>query len=78
MAAGCCGVKKQKLNAAVASVNSNRMMNGFSNAGKSPKAVAREPRVVSKEMCTYCFDVLHSYLHCEDAPKSPKFPNEKL
>ena len=34
-------------------------------------------RTATKEMCFYCFDVLHNELHHMGAP-DPKFTNESL
>lgn len=70
MAASCCGVKKQKLNNSMpssiccngSSVHPNGYKNGYS--------------VACVDMCIFCFDVLHSHLHCYEPPKTPSFTNE--
>ena len=36
------------------------------------------PRIVTSEMCCYCFDVLISYLTRSQAPRNPFFTNEEL
>ena len=36
------------------------------------------PRIVSKEMAFYCFDVLASHLHRIQEPPWPKFTNDPL
>lgn len=72
MAASCCGVKKQKLNNSMpssiccngSSVHPNGYKNGYS--------------VACVDMCIFCFDVLHSHLHCYEPPKTPSFTNEAL
>lgn len=72
MAASCCGVKKQKLNNSMpssiccngSSVHPNGYKNGYS--------------VACVDMCIFCFDVLHSHLHCYEPPKIPSFTNEAL
>lgn len=71
MAAGCCGgVKKQK----VASETANKSY----NSGYTSTRHGSKTRVVTRDMCVYCFDVLASYLQFEENPKPPKFANEKL
>jgi len=39
-------------------------------------SVRRNPRVICVDMVVFCFDVLYSYLHSADPPKSPKFTND--
>lgn len=68
MAASCCGVKKQKLNNSMpASCNGGPShLNGYKNGYT----------VASRQMCFYCFDVLHGHLHSYEPPKPPSFTNE--
>jgi len=62
MAAGCCGgAKKQKLNNCTSSL--------------APHAAPGHP-VIRPEMCFYCFDVLNSFLHGLDPPRTPSFTND--
>ncbi|XP_072914063.1 nuclear protein AMMECR1-like isoform X1 [Hemitrygon akajei] len=81
MAAGCCGVKKQKLSScsssSTSSNNSNEnhckevsRSNGFSGCpgGRS--------MVVNSEMCCFCFDVLYCHLYGYQPPRSPRFTND--
>ncbi|XP_013418113.1 AMMECR1-like protein [Lingula anatina] len=63
MAAGCCGVKKQKLNNSMPAVCCNGSSvhpNGYSNG-----------LTVRPEMCYYCFDVLYCHLFNCEPPKGP-------
>jgi hypothetical protein len=63
MASGCCGgAKKQKLN-------------NCSNSLMAPHTVPGSP-VIRPEMCFYCFDVLNSFLHGLDPPRTPTFTND--
>jgi uncharacterized protein (TIGR00296 family) len=62
MAAGCCGgAKKQKLN------NSSCLM--------APHVAPGHP-VIRPEMCYFCFDVLNSFLHGLDPPRTAAFTND--
>ncbi|XP_048460855.1 AMMECR1-like protein [Rhincodon typus] len=81
MAAGCCGVKKQKLSScsssSTSSNNSNEnhckdvtRANGFSGCPGGRNMV------VNSEMCCFCFDVLYCHLYGYQPPRSPRFTND--
>ena len=70
MSAGCCGVKKQKLNNSLPSV----CCNGTSVFPAEPQ----NGSTVRVDMCFFCFDVLHSHLYKIDPPKTPSFTNDAL
>ncbi len=53
-----------------------RNVNGVAAVASFGKVVCN--RVVNREMLVFCFDVLYSYLHGCEQPKTPKFPNEQL
>jgi hypothetical protein len=62
MATGCCGgAKKPKLNG--------------STTIPVPHSAPGHP-VIRPEMCYYCFDVLNSFLHGLDSPRTPSFTND--
>ena len=70
MAAGCCGVKKQKLNNSLPSICCNGSTvhpNGYQNG-----------LVIRPDMCYFCFDVLYCHLYSCEPPKNPSFNNESL
>lgn len=70
MAAGCCGVKKQKLN------DSRSMPSACCNGTSIHPNNYIENRVVCPEMCYFCFDTLYSHLNNQEPPKPPSFPND--
>ncbi|CAH8639908.1 unnamed protein product [Heterobilharzia americana] len=60
----CFGAKKQRLDEETTSRSC------------VPRNGLNTPGVVRREMCYFCFDVLHSHLHNTDPPSAPKtFPN---
>ncbi|ELU02099.1 hypothetical protein CAPTEDRAFT_176511 [Capitella teleta] len=71
MAAGCCGVKKQKLNNSMPSI----CCNGTSSV-QTNGLPAHDTTTIRPEMCYFCFDVLHCHLHNSDVPKTPSFCND--
>ena len=72
MAAGCCGVKKQKLNNSMPSV----LCNGSSVHPSGYQNGLQNGLTIRHEMCYFCFDVLNSHLNNCDAPKTPNFTND--
>ncbi len=70
MAAGCCGVKKQKLN--------NSMPSICCNGSAVHPTKLQNGMVIRPDMCFFCFDVLYSHLHSCEPPKTPLFTNEPL
>ena len=70
MAAGCCGVKKQKLN--------NSMPSICCNGSAVHPTKTQNGMVIRPDMCFFCFDVLYSHLHSCEPPKTPLFTNEPL
>ncbi|XP_019645045.1 PREDICTED: AMMECR1-like protein [Branchiostoma belcheri] len=69
MAAGCCGVKKQKVS------QDSHHNNGYRLSLYPINGVERR-LVVSTEMCCFCFDVLYCHLHSFEQPKVPRFTND--
>ncbi|XP_021351300.1 AMME syndrome candidate gene 1 protein-like [Mizuhopecten yessoensis] len=69
MAASCCGVKKQKLNNSMPSICCN-------GSAVHPNTFKNGYSVACRDMCYFCFDVLHSYLHNYDPPRNPAFTND--
>lgn len=45
-------------------------------ANSKPKT--EQGQVICKEMCFFCFDVLHNYLNNLPPPENPQFTNEKF
>ena len=71
MAAGCCGVKKQKLNNSLPSICCN-------GSTVHPNVYQPNGLVVRPDMCYFCFDVLYCHLYSCEPPKNPSFNNESL
>ncbi|XP_064638489.1 AMMECR1-like protein [Lineus longissimus] len=86
MAAGCCGVKKQKLNNSMPAICCNgttvhphntkndrhEFHNGHCSSGP-PNGLTIKP-----DMCVYCFDVLLNHLNnTQTPPPRPHFTNDE-
>ncbi|CAH1782226.1 unnamed protein product [Owenia fusiformis] len=68
MAAGCCGVKKQKLN--------NSLPSTCCNGAIHPGNGFRNDLTIRPEMVGFCFDVIYCHLNGYELPKQPNFTNE--
>ena len=70
MAAGCCGVKKQKLN--------NSMPSICCNGSTVHPSRQQNGMIIRPDMCYFCFEVLYSHLNSCEPPKTPSFTNDPL
>lgn len=64
-----CASKKQKLNNFTSVLCNDSIINNNQYGNKI---------IAKPEMCFFCFDVLYSYLHNLEPPKSPDFCNDPL
>lgn len=71
MAAGCCGVKKQKLNESLPTACCSKLNDGNMQEDHSKL-------IIRPEMCYYCFDVLECHLFKHSQTYNPNFTNEAL
>ncbi|KAF3841352.1 hypothetical protein F7725_007214 [Dissostichus mawsoni] len=92
MAAGCCGVKKQKLSGSPGSgcpggVGAGSGVAGTGHCGSelgigssttlgTGSGSGGRKMVVSAEMCCFCFDVLYCHLYGYQPPRTPRFTND--